>query len=104
MSVTRIRPAGLDDMGDPIGDPVRTSIDVTGWAPSTSTDITDRAREGVVARFTLYGPIGLDLVHTDLVDIGDGHEYQLDGDPGPWVNPLTGWAAGSTVDIWRAAG
>lgn len=102
-TIVRIRPAGRDKYGTPLSGDTRTNLDGCFVAPRSSEDTDDRGRQGVVVGMSLYGPYGTDLVHTDLVEV-DGVRYELEGDPGQWKNPLTGWEAGFEQAIRRAAG
>lgn len=104
-TIYRLRPAGpADRYGDPNPAALtRTLIDGAFVAPRTSGDIEDRGRSGVVVGLTLFAPHGTDLVHTDKVEV-DGTVYDLDGDPGSWLQPHTGWAAGIEAALKRGAG
>lgn len=103
-TVVRVRPLGFDDNGDPIdGDPDRLAIPGCSAAPRSSSDITDRGRQGVVVGLTLYTPHGADIVHTDLVEV-DGVPYEVDGEAGAWKSPFTQWEAGIEIALKRAAG
>lgn len=103
-AVVRVRPLGFDANGDPIeGEPNRLTIDGCSIAPRTTVDITDRGRHGVVVGLSLFTPYGVDVVHTDLLEV-DGVEYEVDGDAGPWKSPFTQWEAGMELALRRAAG
>lgn len=111
MTVARVRNAAstVDDYGDPVpGAPTETAITGAFVAPLMSNDVDDRGRVGVIVGLTLYVPYGTDLVHTDRIRItGEGANdglYSLDGQPGDWKNPWTGWRAGLTVALTRVAG
>jgi hypothetical protein len=97
--IRRIRRATVDH--DAYGDPV----DV---APDDVLDLVEafvapRESPEVVLGLSLYGPVGLDVLRTDLVEV-DGVTYEVEGEPGTWVHPRTGWAAGMTVALRRATG
>lgn len=103
-TAVRVRPLGYDDNGDPIeGDPDRLDLEGCTVAPRSSGDIADRGRQGVIGGLSLYAPYGVDIVHTDLVEV-DGVLYEVDGDPGPWKSPFTEWEAGVEIALKRAAG
>jgi hypothetical protein len=106
--IRRIRRATVDH--DAYGDPVDVAPDdvldlVEAFvAPRESPEVVgDRGRQGVVLGLSLYGPVGLDVLRTDLVEV-DGVTYEVEGEPGTWVHPRTGWAAGMTVALRRATG
>lgn len=102
-TVVRVRGADPDAYGDPVGDPDEDELDGCSVAPRTSTDIADRGRQGVVIGLTLLAPFGTDIIHTDQLKV-DGVLYDIDGDPGSWKNPFTGWEAGIEVALTRATG
>lgn len=105
-TVYRLRREGepRDKYGDANDtEPARTTIDGAFVAPRTSGDVDDRGRDGVIVGLNLYAPHGTDLIHTDQVEV-DGTVYDLDGDPGQWKHPHTGWEAGMEVALKRAAG
>lgn len=104
--ISRVRSSapGLDAYGDPIPG-TETTEPITGAfiAPRQSSDINDPGRAGVIIGLTLFLPFGFDLRHDDDIDI-DGTRYRIDGDPGDWYQPMTGWEAGATVALVRAEG
>lgn len=70
-------------------------------APRYAQESTDPRVPPVIVGKTVYGPpvtIGAD----DTLVIG-GVTYEVDGLPGEWVNPFTGWAPGIEVPVKRAA-
>ena len=99
----RVRPAGNDALGDPLGPAVRTALEGCSQAPRESSDVHDRGRQGVIVGLTLYMPPTTDLLHTDQVEV-DGVLYDVEGVPGDWNSPLTGWHPGKVVNLTRAAG
>lgn len=110
--IVRVRssPGGVDQYGDPItSTESREVIPAAFVAPRMSESMAfqgvgnDRSRSGVVVGLTLFVPYGFDLVHTDRVEV-DGIPYSVDGEVGAWSQPQTGWRAGSTVALARAAG
>lgn len=116
MKVSRIRttPAGRDPYGDPIPG-TETTTEIPGplgferaWtAPRTSADVNDVGRAGVIVGLTLFFRSGWDLIHTDLVQLGDDtdNRWRVDGEPGDWgPHPMTGWEPGATVALVRAEG
>lgn len=83
-----------------------TTITETPWgpcavAPRYANESTDPRVPQVIVGKTVYGPtIALDSDDTLLIG---GVEYQVDGLPGEWVSPFTGWAPGIEVPVKRAA-
>lgn len=98
---------GVDDNGDPIADS-REQHDVENCAvaPRFSDDEqTERGRAGVIVGQTIYAPYGADILRTDQIVIpGLEGVYEVDGEPGPWRSPWTGWEAGLQVAVRRAEG
>lgn len=103
-TATVIRPTGRDAHGDPLaGDPTRITITVLGVAPSDSTPITGRARDGALVPLTLYLEFGVDVRHGDQVEL-DGEVYDVDGEPQRWENLRSGRQPGAVVQVRRSRG
>lgn len=99
-----VRPPGLDEYGDPIeGEPTTVELPGAFTAPRTSSDVDGRGRTGVTVGLTLFAAYGSDIRSTDQIDV-DGVLYDVDGEPGQWRHPLSGWQAGCEVALTRAAG
>lgn len=112
MSILRVRtpPGSTDRYGDPdVGTATETEIPgPLGYAsaftaPRTSSDINEPGRAGVIVGLSLYMAEGFDLKHSDHVKV-DGTLYRVDGEPGNWPHPMTGWKPGSEVALVRAEG
>lgn len=104
--IVRVRstPGGVDAYGDPIPSSVtRTPLPTAFVAPRLSDEITNRGRAGVIVGLTLFAPYRTDLRHTDQVEV-DGVLYEVEGEPGRWRNPMTGWEAGIQAALRRAQG
>lgn len=100
----RRSPGGHDAYGDPTdGTSARAILDDAFVAPRESTGTTERGREGVVVGLTLYAPHGTRIEPSDLFEV-DGVTYSVEGDPGVWCHPATGWRAGVVAALTRAAG
>lgn len=71
-------------------------------APRYSIETTDARTAPVIVGKTVYGPtVAIDSDDTLVID---GVTYQVDGLPGEWSSPFTGWDPGMEVPIKRAAG
>jgi hypothetical protein len=106
VSIVRVRqsPGGTDQYGDPIpSTETRTTLADAFTAPRTSDDIDARGRTGVIVGLTLFATYGTDITHSDFFEV-DGELYRIEGEPGKWKNPLTGWEAGISVALERAQG
>lgn len=111
MTISRVRSSsgGFDANGDPLpGTTTTTAIAGAFVAPRSSNDVDDVGRVGVIVGLTLFVAYDTDLVTSDtiLVAVGDANDglYEIDGQPGDWLHPFTGWRAGQTVALKRAAG
>lgn len=83
-----------------------TSVTESSWgpcavAPRYATEFTDPRVPPVIVGKVVYGPARA-LDSDDTLVIG-GETYQIDGLPGEWVNPFTGWAPGIEVPVKRTA-
>lgn len=105
VTIVRAAPGGVDPYGDPIpGATTRIDIPRCGLAPRMSTESTARGRQGVIVGQTVYLPDGSPTVlYVDQLEVA-GVLYDIEGEPGEWSNPFTGWVPGSEVAIRRAAG
>lgn len=104
--IVRVRgnPGGVDEYGDPIvGTDDRTILIDAFVAPRESGDISNRGRQGVIVGLTLFAPYETDVRYTDQIEV-DGVLYDVDGEPGKWRNPFSGWEAGIQVALVRASG
>ena len=69
-------------------------------APRYATESTDPSVPRVIVGATVYGPTRV-LDSDDRLVIG-GVVYEVDGLPGRWSSPFTGWAPGMEVPVKRA--
>ena len=108
--IVRVRsdPGGVDEYGDPVADSEsRTTIDGAFVAPRNDpgqgSEITNRGRAGVIVGLMLFAPYDTDLTYTDQIEV-DGVLYDIEGEPGRWRNPYSGWEAGLQAALVRASG
>jgi hypothetical protein len=83
------------------------TVTETAWgpcavAPRYARESTDPQVPPVIVGKVVYGP-PVDIDSDDTLVI-DGVAYQVDGLPGEWTNPFTGWQPGIEVPVKRAAG
>lgn len=102
ITITVVRPGKRDKYGDETPG-TEHAIDGCAVYPRTSGESTDQ-RDTVVIGLTLLAPYGVDLKATDKVRLPDGTTYQVDGEPGPWSSPLTGWQPGVQAALERVTG
>jgi hypothetical protein len=101
-------PAATGPRGDPLPWTTHT-VDNCVFAPSVSTgasvstEAVDR-RDTVITGLTLFAPPDADIQATDRIVRPDGTLWEVEGMPGPWVTPFTGWAPGLQVAVKRVTG
>lgn len=80
-------------------------LDITGvaLAPRVEEEVTGPGRAGVVIGLTMYAPPGADIRFEDRVVTSQGL-FEVEGEPGRWNQPHTGWQAGTTVALRRVVG
>lgn len=108
--IVRVRssPGGVDEYGDPVaGSEDRITLTDAYVAPRNDpgqgSEIQLRGRAGVIVGLMLFAPYDTDLVYTDRIEV-DGVLYEIEGEPGRWRNPFSGWEAGMQAALRRAAG
>lgn len=80
------------------------TIDGCAVAPVAADSVTDEpGRLGSTERWTLLAPTGSNLEANDVVTIG-GNDWTVDGNPGQWSSPLTGWQPGVVAELTRGDG
>lgn len=108
-TVTRLRPLGLDQFGDPLPGTI-TELDIPGCAvwprdgnAAGGNENTD-FRNTVISGLMILAPPGSDIEPTDRFRVR-GLVYEVDGEPGVWgPSPLTGTEAGVQVALKRVEG
>jgi hypothetical protein len=90
-----------DGLGNTAEVLVETQWGPCAVAPRYATESTDPRVSPVIVGKTVFGP----TVHIDSDDriVIGGQAYQVDGLPGEWVNPFSGWAPGIEVPVKRAS-
>lgn len=105
-TITRIRPSGVDQYGDPLP---ATELDVAGcgvWnrdANSTAPDEDTYQRDTVINGYGVLAPPGSDFRPTDKVRLR-GVVYELVGEPVLLESPLTGTNAGVQLMLRHVEG
>ena len=90
---------------DPLGNTSEVTSDVA-WgpcavAPRYATESVDPRVPPVIVGKVVYGPTA--AINSDDLLIFEGVTWQVDGEPGAWLNPFTGWDAGIEVPVKRVA-
>lgn len=92
---------------DRFGDVTRVDerqIDGVAVAPRVSNEGGGDLRTAIVTTgLTMFAPPGHGLTAHHSVEI-DGVIYKVQGTPGRWTSPLSGWEAGDQVELDRTEG
>lgn len=83
-----------------------------GVAPRTSSELGGSyqgisgtaGRTTVTTGLTLFAPSDIQITARHRVRLSDGTTWQVQGDPGRWESPFTGWAPGVVVELDRVTG
>lgn len=92
--------ASEDAHGDVTEAPVDRRWGPCAVAPRFATEQTDPHAPSVIVGLTVYGPAT--AIGSDDRLIIRGLTYEVDGLPGEWQSPFTGWAPGIEVPVKRA--
>lgn len=74
-----------------------------GVAPRRESELLERGRMGVIVGWTVYMWYQADVRVHDRVRI-DGEFFEIDGEPGVWQQPMSGWDAGIEINLKRVEG
>lgn len=93
------------DYGTPVpGDPTPEVVDRAAVAPRiqnrTDTE-NNRFQATVQSGYDVFLPAGV-TVEPDAQMVVRGETFEVDGEPGDWRNPFTGWQAGVQVALRRS--
>lgn len=116
-SVTVLRAvAGADGYGDPVladwantGSIVSTAVQGCAVAPSSGANLSGTSAEdnnnrtAVIVGLQLYLPAGTDIRSSDRVVVR-GETFEVEGIPGDWRSPFTGWRPGVEVALIKVSG
>ena len=82
-----------------------SSVALEGFAldPGGSSEASTVNREQITTSPTLIGPYGADVLASDRVTIR-GVTWEVVGNRADYLNPFTGWQAGSTWPLRRVEG
>lgn len=79
-------------------------LDGVAISPRVSNESGGDIRTAVVTQgLTMYTPAGHGLTAHHRVEVA-GVVYQVQGEPGSWASPLTGWVAGDQIELDRTEG
>lgn len=94
-----------DEYGDTSGTPSESEWGPCALAPRSSVERPDSQAPAVVTGLTIYGPVR-PLDSDDEIVIPTGQyagTWMIDGIPGEWKSPFTGWLPGIEVAVKRAS-
>ena len=82
---------------------------ILGCAVAPRTSVEDvgsgsRPRATVTTGMTLYVPAGSGLTAQHRVRLADGTVWRVEGSPGRWRSPFTGWYPGDQIELERVTG
>jgi len=97
--------AGTDEYGNATAGSFAKLVAVPGCAvaPRKELELVTNGRTGVILGWTVYAPHGTDVKAHDQVRILD-EQYEVEGEPGVWDSPFTGWKPGVEINIRKVTG
>lgn len=108
VDVTRLRGTEVDDgYGGKViswAAPASATIPGVALAPRVGDELHAPGRDGVVVGLTLYSlDANADITYRDRIQYG-GTLYEVEGEPGRWSSPYSGFPHGLTVALRRVEG
>lgn len=101
-TITRAVTAKFDRYGDP-AETVDHQVTVEAIGPRTSTEVTDRGRQGVVEELAVYASRGVDICRGDVVTV-DGVPLHVVGAPKVFESPFGDDLDGVEIPVERREG
>ena len=108
VTVTVRAPVNADP--DPYGDTDPDAPTDSDWgpcaiAPRTSDERADSRSPGVITGLTIYGPPRTIAPNSQIVIASGTYAgtWEVEGIPGDWQSPFTGWHPGLEVPVTRAS-
>lgn len=101
-TITVERPGGLTKHGDRLPSVSHVVSDCAVYPRSTGEDISQR--DTVVDTWVLLAPYGADITAMDIVILPGGKRYEVDGAPGGFASPFTGWQPGQQIVLRAVSG
>lgn len=77
-------------------------LEGVAFAPESTQEPRDGTQIRVVATAKLYAPPGHGITAGDEITVR-GQRFTVEGTPGDWVNPYTGWAPGAELMLRRVS-
>ena len=82
---------------------VETVLEPCGVAPRYSSEPVDPNRSPVIIGLTVFLPSGATVSARDRLRVR-GDLWEVEGEPGTWISPFTGWYPGVEVALRRVNG
>lgn len=95
--------ASKDKYGDATATTAERQWGPCAIAPRYANESSDSRTAPVIVGKVIYGPVPPVAIDSDDILEFDGEIWQVDGLPGEWKNPFTGWEPGVEVPVKRAA-
>lgn len=101
-------PLATDEYGSPSAErdwsaATETVIEGCAVAPRSSSEVDDPGRTAVIVGLSVFLPAGSVVSPHDRMLVR-GETYEVEGEPGVWRSPFTGWTPGVEVALRRVAG
>ena len=97
--------AAEDEYGNTVPGPyakVQTLVGC-GVSPRKEDELQENGRTGVIVGWTVFAPYdGVVLPHDRL--LVNGELFDVEGEPGRWSQPMSGWTPGLEINIKRVEG
>lgn len=103
-TITIERPGAADRYGDPTQPGTEHTIEGCAFYPRYSDELHDVGRNTVITGLVILAPPGADIKASDTVRRADGTRWPVDGVAGDWINPFTGWRAGTQIALRQVTG
>lgn len=103
--ILRSNAESTDGYGDTVYTPTDRSWGPCAIAPRASVEREDSRTPAVVTGLTIYGPAASFTANSQVVIPSGPYAgtWDVEGIPGVWSSPFTGWAPGVEVAVTRAS-
>lgn len=108
-TITRLRgtaetdPYSNEATGIDWSTPSSLTIPGCGFNPGQSAEPLQAGRNAITTQPEVYAPAGSDVLAGDRITVR-GKTYEVDGEPGVWKNPFSGWEPGMVVALKLTTG
>lgn len=81
----------------------RAAFAARSLVQASTAEETDRSQQ-VRSQAELYTPPGSGITAGDVVTLGDGSRWEVEGSPETWWSPFTAWQPGDVALLHRTQG